>query len=336
MHFPAIYNQFFLREGRGITIELMHGLGTGVLKYLSVAGKAGDSQIEGDSALLGSLHVPGSPELHVGFRDQESVVGLGHDSEALLCITLESGLAHQYTVALFSAPTYPATELMKLGESETLGILDNHDTRVRDIYPDFYHGRGDHNPGLSADEKIHLIGLLGGFELSVDHTYLNLRKGVHHPLLPFLHAFECQFLILIDKGIDDIYLPSGLQFTPDKAVHLSPVHIRSEPCINRLSSGRKFVDHAHDEVAVDCHGERSGYRSGRHHKNMGREFRFLPKARALGHTEAMLFVYHSDTKVAELHGVFDQGVRTDEDIKRSVKQSLMNLLAFFLSRRPGE
>ena len=48
----------------------------------------------------------------------------------------------------------PAAELVKLGEAEALGVLDEHHARVRHVDPDLDHGR--------RHQHVHLAGREGG------------------------------------------------------------------------------------------------------------------------------------------------------------------------------
>jgi len=82
----------------GVGVEYLQCTPAGIVEYLAVGGEVGYVEGEGESALLGTLHVAGSAELHVGFRDQEAVGGLGHDVEPLTCVGADLLLGHEHAV----------------------------------------------------------------------------------------------------------------------------------------------------------------------------------------------------------------------------------------------
>ena len=67
-------------------------------------------------------------------------------------------------------------------------------------------------------------------------------------------------------------------------------------------------------------------RRGGHHQDVwGRVALLVPKAGALLDTEAVLFVDDHEAQRLELHRVFDQGVRTDQDLDAAVPQAFVDL-----------
>ena len=80
-----------------------------------------------------------------------------------------------------------------------------------------------------------------------------------------------------------------------------------------------MVDDADIKVSIDCHGERSGNRSGCHDEDMWRVDVFSPEFGSLFDSESVLFVDDDESEVMELYGVFDECVCPDEYIDISVE-----------------
>jgi len=81
-------------------------------------------------------------QTEVGFGDLEAIAGLHHRFDPGLGFR-RFGIADQETKGLIAPPADPAAELMKLGKPKTLGMLNNHDGSVGNVYPDLDHRRGD-------------------------------------------------------------------------------------------------------------------------------------------------------------------------------------------------
>ena len=65
-----------------------------------------------------------------------------------------------------------AAQLVQLGESEALGVLDHHDGGVRHVDADFDDGRGNQDPGLAARKTLHGGVLVAAGELAMDEADL--------------------------------------------------------------------------------------------------------------------------------------------------------------------
>ena len=97
---------------------------------------------------------------------------------------------------------------MELRETEALGVLYYHDRGVGDVDSNLYHCGGDHDLRLAADELLHLVILLGGFELTVHAYHFVMRVLFAHVFEVFFKALEVEFVVLVHEGIYHIYLPS--------------------------------------------------------------------------------------------------------------------------------
>jgi hypothetical protein len=77
--------------------------------------------------------------LKIGFRDFESIVAFLQDSQFGQRNWIFA-IGQEYTVALVIAPPDAAPQLMKLCQTETLRILDQHDRSVGNVHSDFDDG----------------------------------------------------------------------------------------------------------------------------------------------------------------------------------------------------
>ena len=79
------------------------------------------------------------------------------------------------------------------------------------------------------------------------------------------------------------------------------------------ASGRHFINHGEIEVAVERESERAGDGSSGHHKNV-RRIALLGEALALEDAETMLLVHDDHAELFEYDGIFDQGMRADDNL----------------------
>jgi hypothetical protein len=124
------------------------------------------------AALLGTEEFAGAAELQIAFGDAEAVVGLLENGEAIArAILLEFGVVadargvKQETLGLPFAPTDASSKLVKRGEAESVGVLDDDDARVRDVNTDFNHRGGHQSLSLTLTKLIERVSLLISTEL---------------------------------------------------------------------------------------------------------------------------------------------------------------------------
>ena len=76
-----------------------------------------------------------------------------------------------------------SAKLVELGQAEAVGIEDDHQRGLRDVDPDFNHGRSNEDEGLSGAERAHGAPLLFGGEPPVNEpdTGLGWREVLREP-----------------------------------------------------------------------------------------------------------------------------------------------------------
>ena len=81
-----------------------------------------------------------------------------------------------------SAAAYAPAELVKLGEAETLGMVEDHDGGVWDIHAHLDHAGGNERVDFSLAEKAHDALLLLRPEFAVEQAHLVIGQAFD-PLL---------------------------------------------------------------------------------------------------------------------------------------------------------
>ena len=108
-----------------------------------------------------------------------------------------------------------------------------------------------------------------GFHFSVHEADAIAGKRLASAPISLLKAFEVELLILLNKGIYDIDLPSLPQLGKYQAVNFHAGGIVAQKRGDGFASGRQLVDDRDIEVAVDGHSERPGDGGGGHYKDVG-------------------------------------------------------------------
>ena len=320
----------------GVGGEVGLGVVAGKLYDLAIVGEVGDVEVEGDAALLGSFDVAGAAQLHVFLGNDETVVGLGHDLESVPGVVAELELGHEYAEALVGTSAHAASELVKLRESESLGVFDDHDGGVGHVHAHLDHGGGHEDVRLSAGEELHLVVFGGGFESAMDEGHAIVGEGFAHFFVTLLEGEEVEFLVFLDEGVDDIGLSSLAQLLPHEVVHGLAVALVAHEGGDGFASRGEFVDDAHVEVAIDGHGQCAWDGCGGHHQHMGRHHVFAPQLGTLRHAEAVLLVDDGKAEVVELDGVLDERVRADEDVQLARGEPLVDAVAVAFACGAGE
>lgn len=83
-----------------------------------------------------------APKLEIAPGDFESVVRFGHRGHPLAS-DFRFRISHQYAEGSVLSPSDPSAKLMELGQSEPVGVHNNHQRGIRHIDADLYDSRGD-------------------------------------------------------------------------------------------------------------------------------------------------------------------------------------------------
>ncbi len=166
--------------------------------------------------------LPGAEEfartalLKVALGNLKSVGRGNHGFDSLAALASDFLAGDEDTVGLFLTATDSAAKLVKLGEAEAVGVLDDHDGGIRDIDADFDDGGSDENLDFVAAELLHDGVFFFGFEAAVEKADFGFREKFGGEAIVLGHR-GFQFLLrFFDDGIDDVGLAAFRDFAPEK------------------------------------------------------------------------------------------------------------------------
>ena len=99
-----------------------------------------------------------------------------------------------------------AAKLVKLGQSEAVGVFDNHDRGIGNIDADLDHGGRDQHLHLARREALHHVGALRRLEAAVHQIDPRVGKGTAQPLERIGRGAQIDLLRLLDQRIHDVRL----------------------------------------------------------------------------------------------------------------------------------
>src|SRR5258708_3582345 len=136
----------------------------------------------GGAGLPGAEELAGAAELEVALRDVETVAGLHEHLQAIHRLERGSFVGDWNAVGFSRAPSHATAKLVKLGESEAIGIDDEHDRGVRHVNSDLDHGRRHEDVDLASLEALHRLFLLRRWHSAVQHCHAAVRETLSHRL----------------------------------------------------------------------------------------------------------------------------------------------------------
>ena len=119
--------------GRGVEHGLRGCLHAG--QQIGIADQVRDLELH-EPGLARAEQLPGPAQLEVAARDFEAVGSVAQDPEALACERRERRPIEKDAGALDRPAPDAAAQLVQLRESHALGVLDDHQARVRHVDPD--------------------------------------------------------------------------------------------------------------------------------------------------------------------------------------------------------
>src|SRR6202022_3184048 len=109
----------------------------------------------GHSSLTCAEEFSRAAKLEVEFGDLESVVGANQGIQPALSVFRNLSPGHEDAIGLGGAPADASAQLVKLGETEALCVLDHHNRGIGHIDSDFDHRRRHQNVQLSLLKHAH-------------------------------------------------------------------------------------------------------------------------------------------------------------------------------------
>ena len=288
------------------------------LEEVTIGAQAGEAEV-GEPGLAGADELPLAADLEIALGELEAV-GRRHQRLEPLDGRLGELVPvsrDEEAVRLLGPAADAATELVQLGEAEPVGLLHDHDRRVRHVDADLDHRRRDEHVELPFLERGHRRTALPGLEPAVDAADLVATQLVRpQPCgLVLRGACECR-LGGFDERADDVGLAAVVEVRPEPRVGLRAPLLGDPRRRDRLAVRRRGRDLGHGEVAVDRQRQRAGDRRRGHVQDVGAPS--LGERGPLLDAEAMLLVDDRDGEVGELHFSLDERVRPhgDADVAR--------------------
>ena len=210
---------------------------------------------------------------------------------------------------------------MELREAEAIGLLDDHDRRVRDVDADLDHRRRDEDVELARLELRHHASPLGRRQASVEAAdAIAAELGGAKPLGLLLGGTRDTRLGRLDQRAHDVGLPPVVEVPAEPRVRLRAAIVGHPGGDHRLAVGRWQRELAHLEVAVDGECEGSRYRRRGEVENVRAPA--LDERGALRDAEAMLLVDDGHREIAEVDLLLDERVRPDDDLRVTRRDQL--------------
>ena len=269
-----------------------------------------------------SFQISGATKFHIGLSNDESVSRFYHDVHPLARVFSEIIFRNKDAITLFRPTSHASAQLVQLSEAKPFGIFHHHHRRIRDIHPDLNHGCGNQDLRFVRRESTHRFFFLSGLHAAVHSSHFPRRKGFANRLVAFLQSQEIQFFIVVYQRIDEINLPSFLQFRANAVKELAALPRAIVPRLNRFASGWQLIDDTHVQITVNRHRQGAGYGRCGHYQHMWRTRVLVPQRRPLLHTETVLFVNHAKPQVVKDHAGFDERMRPDEHLHFARCQSI--------------
>ena len=186
---------------------------------------------------------------------------------------------------------------MELREAEAVGLLHDHDRRVRDVDPDLDHGRRDEDVQLARLERGHHAPALVRAQASVHAAdSVTAKLGRAQPLGFLLGRTRHARLGRLDQRADDVGLTPVVEMPAQPRVRLRAPVLADPRGDDGLAVRGRERELGDVEIAV--HGERERPRDGRRGQVENVRAAALDERRPLCDAEAMLLVDDGDREVA--------------------------------------
>ena len=279
-------------------------------------------------ALFAAQHVAGAAQFEIEGRDLEAGAQVGkffqrRQAPARDGGQLDFGRQQQVGVGAAIRAAHASAQLVKLGESQAVGAIDEDGVAERDIEAVLDDGGRDQDVGFVMHELEHHFFQFAFRHLAVTyddarsrHQRLELGGDLPDAVHAVVHEVNLAAALefLLDGGLDELLVPTG-----DHSLNRDAV------------LGRSF-DHAHVAQADQGHVQRARNGRGRHGQHV-HLLAHLLQAFFVAHAEALLFVHDQQAEVGELHVFRNQAMGADQDVDFAGFHLLQN---FFLLLRRAE
>jgi len=287
------------------------------------------------AALARAEEIARASRLEVFFRDEEAVGRLLEHGEAAAGFRRRGLADHEGAPGSAMAAADAAPELMELGEAERLGVLDDHERRLRDVDADFHHRRRHEDRHASRGE-VREDGLaLGRRHAPVEDADANRGEDGGNAIGRLARRGDRAWPFL-DRRHDDVDALVRGRALPRECVDPVAGLLLANPGRDLGPSRRLLVEDRYVQLAVHGPGQRARDGRGGHDEDVGRGAALAEEPSPVRHAEAVLLVDDDETEAAETHRGLDESVRSDERVDLSGGEGREQPLAPRSSNPPGQ
>ncbi len=206
----------------------------------------------------------------------------------------------------------PAAQLVELGQTKTLGMLDDDDAGLRHVHADLDHGGGDEELRLAGGEGGHGGVLLGALHAAMDQpdARAEMRGEIGEPRLG---GGEVGGLGFVHQRTDPIDPAPLAQRMAEPLHHLVQAFRGDGAGVDRLAARRLLAQLADIHVAEIGEHQRARDRRRRHHQHVDR-LALGGEREALVHAEAVLLVDDGEREIAEGDALLEQCMGADQQV----------------------
>ena len=279
---------------------------------------------------------------------------------------------HEEHLGGFLAATDATAQLVELRETEAVGVLHDHDGRVRDVHAHLDDRGGDQNLRLVIMESLHDLLFLGRWQAAVqkldlpiekraplEHLRLARRRGnvivlqvgvvldgdrrVVRPTVgllarrggPLPRHRVALLGVLAHKRAHDIHLLAAPKRLAGSVVGVPALRLREHARRAARRVMRAMFQVRERQVPEQRERERARNRRRREEEGVGR-IALGEQFRTLSYAEALLLVDHGERKVVRAHVVLEQRMRADEHVEAASGEAGEQLSPLGFRGRPGE
>ena len=141
------------------------------------------------TTLADSKKITRTAKLQILSCNIKSIIGFIEDLQTFRSIFFIISLDKNAVRLMLSTP-YTAPKLMKLGQPETLGVLNHHHRSIGHIYTNFYYGGGNENLCFALHKLLHLYLLFGRFHLAMNLTQFEFRECLFQRFVTFFQVLQ--------------------------------------------------------------------------------------------------------------------------------------------------
>ncbi len=231
---------------------------------------------------------------------------------------------------------------MQLGQAQALGVLDDHQRRIRHVHAHLDHRGGDQQVGVTLLEGAHRGLFLGRLHAPVHQPDTQARQLRRQRFEGGLRGGGDHLVALVDQRAHPIGLASFRAGHADALDQLGAPLGTDHDGLHRRAPGRQFVDRRHVQVCIGGHRQRARDRRGGHHQLMrhaARRRALVAQCQPLVHAEAVLFVDDGQRQVMEHHRLLHQRMRAHHHLRVAggdLGQHALARLAGDLAGQPGD